>query len=147
MLRPLPVLLALIALAGCREQRALLGHALSGKPPVTAGSLAGEWQIADLNGGGTVARGQLRFDGDRVAGTVGCNRFGGGWRQDGQTISFGQMMSTRMACPPPLMDIEMRVTALLQAANAVSFTDDGAAVISAPGGRRLTLRRAAAAQP
>ena len=135
--------IALIALAGCRDQRQQLGQALSGQPPVIAGTLAGDWHVADLNGGGAVARAQLRFEGERVAGTAGCNRFTGGWRQEGQTISFGTLALTRMACPPPVMEVESRLLALLQAATNVRFTPGGDAIITAPGGRILTLRRAA----
>ena len=135
------IALALIALSGCREQRQQLGQALSGQPPVIAGTLVGDWQVADLNGGGTIARAMLRFEAERVAGTVGCNRFSSGWKQDGQTISFGAMALTRMACPPPVMDTERRVLGLLQASTTVRFTENGEAIITAPGGRTLTLRR------
>jgi heat shock protein HslJ len=134
--------IALIALSGCREQRQQLGQALSGQPPVIAGTLVGDWQVADLNGGGAIARAMLRFEAERVSGTVGCNRFMGGWKQDGQAISFGAMAITRMACPPPVMDTERRVLGLLQAATTVRFTQDGEAIVTAAGGRTLTLRRA-----
>ncbi len=136
---------ALIALAGCRDQRQQLGQALSGKPPVIAGSLEGEWQIADLNGGGPVVQSRLMFDpGDqgtsRLSGTAGCNRFTGNWKQDGTTLKLGPMAATRMACPPPAMEIEQRV---LEAANSVTYTADGAAILATPDGRKLTLRKAA----
>jgi heat shock protein HslJ len=95
------LLFALLALAGCRDQRQQLGQALSGKPPVIAGSLEGEWQIEDLNGGGPVAQSRLMFDpGDqgtsRLSGTAGCNRFSGNWKQDGATLQLGPMAATRM---------------------------------------------------
>ena len=140
--------LALLALAGCRDQRQQLGQALSGKPPVIAGSLEGEWQIVNLNGGGPVARSSLMFDpGDqgtsRLSGTAGCNRFNGNWKQAGATLQLGPMAATRMACPPPAMDTEQRVLALLEAATSVTYTADGAAILAAPDGRKLTLRKAA----
>jgi heat shock protein HslJ len=53
------------------------------------------------------------------------------------------MASTRMACPPPAMEIEQRVLALLEAANSVTYTADGAAILVTPDGRKLTLRKAA----
>lgn len=142
------LLFALLALAGCRDQRQQLGQALSGKPPVIAGSPEGEWQIEDLNGGGPVAQSRLMFDpGDqgtsRLSGTAGCNRFSGNWKQDGATLKLGPMASTRMACPPPAMEIEQRVLALLEAANSVTYTADGAAILVTPDGRKLTLRKAA----
>lgn len=138
--------LALFALAGCRDQRQQLGQALSGKPPVITGSLEGEWQIADLNGGGQVARGRLMFDpGDqgtsRLSGTAGCNRFNGSWKQDGTTLKLGPMATTKMACPPPAMEIERRVLALLEAVNSVTYITDGAAILATSDGRKLTLKR------
>lgn len=138
--------LALFALTGCRDQRQQLGQALSGKPPVIAGSLEGEWQIADLNGGGQLARGRLMFDpGDqgtsRLSGTAGCNLFNGRWKQDGATLKLGPMATTKMACPPPAMEIERRMLALLEAVNSVSYTADGAAVLATSDGRKLTLKR------
>jgi heat shock protein HslJ len=48
-----------------------------------------------------------------------------------------------MACPPPAMEIEQRVLALLEAANSVTYTADGAAILVTPDGRKLTLRKAA----
>lgn len=139
---------ALLALASCSDQRQQLGQALSGKPPMIAGSLEGEWQIEDLNGGGSVARGELMFDpGDqgtsRISGTAGCNRFSGHWKQDGATLQLGPMAATRMACPPPAMEIEQRVLALLEAATSVTYTADGAAILATPDGRKLTLRKPA----
>ena len=88
------LLFALLALAGCRDQRQQLGQALSGKPPVIAGSPEGEWQIEDLNGGGPVAQSRLMFDpGDqgtsRLSGTAGCNRFSGNWKQDASRFHGG----------------------------------------------------------
>lgn len=138
--------LALLALSGCRDQRQQLGQALSGKPPVIAGSLEGEWQIEDLNGGGPVARGSLMFDpGDqgtsRLSGMAGCNRFTGSWKQDGATLKLGPFASTMMACPPPAMEIERRVLALLEAVNGVTYTADGAAILATQDGRKLKLMR------
>ncbi|WP_017666730.1 META domain-containing protein [Sandarakinorhabdus sp. AAP62] len=138
----------LLAIAGCREQRQQLGQAMSGRPPVIAGSLEGEWQIADLNGGGPVAGGRLMFDpGDhgtsRLSGTAGCNRFNGNWKQDGAVLQLGPMAATRMACPPPAMAIEQRVLALLEAANSVIYLADGAAILATQDGRKLTLRKPA----
>lgn len=138
--------LALLVLAGCQDQRRQLGQALSGKPPVIAGSLEGAWQIADLNGGGPVARGELRFEGgdqgtSRVSGSAGCNRITGSWKQDGATLKLGPFASTMMACPPPAMAVERRVLALLAAVNSVTYTADGAAILATADGRKLKLTR------
>ena len=41
----------------------------------------------------------LQPEGQRLAGSGGCNRLMGSYRLDGQTLSFGKVASTMMACP------------------------------------------------
>ncbi|WP_164158009.1 META domain-containing protein [Sandarakinorhabdus rubra] len=143
----LPAVLLLGLMTGCHEQRAQLGHALSGQPPVIAGTLEGEWVLADLNGGGVPEAGiSLRFDpGDqntsRVSGKSGCNQFTGDWRQTGAALKLGPLASTMMACPAPVMAVEQRFLAVLGAVTSVTYTQGGEAILSAPDGRRLRLRR------
>ncbi|OSZ72199.1 hypothetical protein CAP39_02225 [Sphingomonas sp. IBVSS1] len=139
MRRALIALLALASLAGCQAERRQLGQALSGKPPVLAGSLVGRWTMADLNGGGPVARGELAFTADNVAGTAGCNRLTGGWQQAGATIRLGPLAVSRMACPPAVMAVEARVIALLNAAKRVEFDARGGATLISDDGQRLRL--------
>jgi heat shock protein HslJ len=147
MKRALIVLVALASLAGCQAERRQLGQALSGQPPVMAGSLIGRWTMADLNGGGPVARGELAFTADSVAGTAGCNRLAGGWQQDGATIRLGPLAGTRMACPPAVMAVEARVMALLNAAKRVEFDARGGATLVSDDGQRLRLIPALADVP
>ena len=52
----------------------------------------------------------------RSARAVGCNRIVGKPKIDGQSIAFGPMAGTRMACPPPLDQIEAKYMAALEAA-------------------------------
>ena len=139
-------LLLVALLAGCGEQRRQLGQALKGRPPVEAGSLAGNWVLADLNGGGAPAGITLSFEGGdqerRVSGTGGCNRFTGRWTQDGEAVRLGPLAATRMACPPAIMDVEQRLLAALAAVTMLRSTPGGEALLSSPDGRKLTLRRA-----
>jgi heat shock protein HslJ len=52
----------------------------------------------------------------RVNGNAGCNNFFGSWQADGDTVTFGQMGSTMMACPNG-MDTEQAFLAALGQAN------------------------------
>lgn len=65
--------------------------------------VAGLWQVTEIDGEAPVAdtSPELRFlaDESRLAATAGCNRFGGQYSIDGQSIDFGPLMSTLMACP------------------------------------------------
>ncbi|MCX7108775.1 MAG: META domain-containing protein [Proteobacteria bacterium] len=60
-----------------------------------------EWLLEDLAGKGVLDRVQatLAFPGpDKVAGQGSCNRFFGGVKISGESIKFGALASTRMAC-------------------------------------------------
>jgi uncharacterized lipoprotein YbaY/heat shock protein HslJ/uncharacterized lipoprotein NlpE involved in copper resistance len=52
--------------------------------------------------------------GIRVAGTAGCNRMMGGVDTGANSIAFGQMAMTMMACPPPLDALERDFAAALE---------------------------------
>jgi putative lipoprotein len=41
----------------------------------------------------------LRFEAERVSGNDGCNNFFGPYARDENSLSFGQLASTRMICP------------------------------------------------
>ena len=56
----------------------------------------------------------LRRQDHRVSGFTGCNQMAGGYSLDGQTLSFTQMISTKMACLGGGMDTEAQFTAALQ---------------------------------
>ena len=48
----------------------------------------------------------LRFETERVSGNDGCNNFFGGYTLDEDSLKFGLLASTRMACPD-LEDFEV----------------------------------------
>ena len=59
----------------------------------------------------------------KLSGSVGCNSFGGDYKVDGNTITFGALASTEMACAEPLMQQESAVFNLLS--NSAAFQVDG----------------------
>jgi len=70
------------------------------------------WQLSSLGGApvqaGTAQREphlSLQEQGHRVAGSLGCNGMNGSYTLDGEHLTFGPMISTRMACLKG-MDIE-----------------------------------------
>lgn len=70
---------------------------------------AGEWTVTAV-AGQPVSPGQgvtIVFDGDRVAGRSGCNRYFGAVNP-GDGPLFGALGGTRMACDPAAMDLEAR---------------------------------------
>ncbi len=58
----------------------------------------------------------LRTDGQRVAGSGGCNRLLGGYRIEGSRIEFGKLAMTLMACPAGMEQEQAFLGALGEAA-------------------------------
>jgi heat shock protein HslJ len=89
--------------------------------------LAGEWQLTHFGRGEAVGEGidiTLAFDGDRISGGSGCNRYSGGVAagEAPGTLSVDQpLASTRMACPDPLMEAEQRYLQALASVRTFSF--------------------------
>jgi heat shock protein HslJ len=59
---------------------------------------------------------------------------------DGDTISFGPMMSTRKACAPELMTQEQQFMAALQKAASFSISANTLTIRDAEGSRLVELR-------
>jgi heat shock protein HslJ len=55
----------------------------------------------------------LHTDEARFSATVGCNQLIGGYELAGESLRFGQVASTLMACPPPLDRLEHRLAEAL----------------------------------
>jgi heat shock protein HslJ len=72
---------------------------------------------------GVIGLPTLKFDaeGNRVSGYAGCNRFSGGYSLKEQTLSFGQMAVTKMACEDSQNEDEI----LLALASIKRVTMDG----------------------
>ncbi len=78
----------------------------------------------------------------RVGGSGGCNRYGGPVEVSGETIRFGPLASTRMACAPAIGDQEERFFAALQSATRFVFTAEGKLVLyDATGDAVVTFSR------
>lgn len=145
MMRALMIGAGLLALSGCAKEAALV----KGDMPALGGSLeGGPWLVEDLNGGGIPdgVRVDATFEpGDHntsvVFGASGCNRFRGGWQQTGATVKFGPLAGTMMMCEPPKMDTERKFLQTMEAVTTVSFDATGAALLKAPDGRAIKLRR------
>ncbi len=55
----------------------------------------------------------VTFSEGRVAGTTGCNRYMGAYEVDGDSLAFGPIATTMMACPPPADAVERAYVAAL----------------------------------
>jgi copper homeostasis protein (lipoprotein) len=84
----------------------------------------------------------LAPDLERVSGTGGCNRLTGGFRLAGEELSFTRLASTKMACPPNVMDFERRYGEALAQVQRWSI-DKRNLLLQDAGGRTLLLFKAA----
>ena len=93
------------------------------------------WVLTELDGeplpdGVTV---DLTFDGERVAGSSGCNQYSSAATfEDGAVSVEPAIASTMMACEQPAMDVEMAyLTALAEVTN---YTVEGTTLVLADSG-------------
>jgi putative lipoprotein len=99
------------------------------------------WLLEDIGGTGVIdgAQATLEFpEVGKVAGRGSCNRFFGSVEVTGQSIVFGQLGSTRMACPEAVMNQEAKYLKALQDAERYGF--DGAFLLIHTRGMEQPLR-------
>ena len=102
-----------------------LVYLLGGKPGLKLAD--SKWVLKDLAGSEAIAGGKatLAFGEDgKVSGNGSCNRFFGTVKIEGETIHFGPLGSTRMACAAAaVMDQETKYLNALQAAERFEWKD------------------------
>jgi heat shock protein HslJ len=109
-------------------------------PDTLAGS---NWAFVSI-GGVSVAADRptsLQFDGNRLSGSAGCNRFSGSYSVDGGTLKAGPLIATEMACPGAGMTQEAAFFKLMAAPVSLTFADDGTLILTGSDGRTAVLRR------
>lgn len=86
----------------------------SGKPE--ASDPSGKWLAESIRKGGVIDNLQTVIDiasDGKVSGSGGCNRIAGKATISGVRITFGPMISTKMACAPAVMDQESKFLSAL----------------------------------
>ena len=84
---------------------------------VPADNPVGRWLAESIRGGGVIDRLQtiLEVGADgAISGTGGCNAMRGTATISDDTISFGQIASTRKSCSPAIMDQEIKFFSALR---------------------------------
>ncbi|MBB5705762.1 META domain-containing protein [Sphingopyxis panaciterrulae] len=106
--------------------------------------LAGtNWRFVSV-GGVPVAQDRptsLAFDGAKLSGSAGCNRFSGGYESDGRTLTAGPLMATKMACPGAGMTQEMAFFQLMRGPVSLDFPADGTLILTGADGQTVVLKR------
>lgn len=121
------------ALNGCGgAPRALLGTA--------------EWNIAEVGSAavmGSTAPTIAFLEDNAVAGNASCNRFRGGFKLTGESLTIAQLATTMMGCPDQVMQQEQAIIRQLEATRAFDIRADGALVLKdAQGGTLVAVKPA-----
>ena len=120
----------------------------------TANSVVGTWRLDSYGSPGNTTPAApdvdtsivFKEDG-KIEGNVGCNGFGGDYTVEGNTITFGPIVSTLMFCEGPVGDQE--TTTLNVLAETVSYTIEGdtLTITSSDGSSVIVLSRKSASYP
>lgn len=92
------------------------------------------WRLEDLAGAGAIDEAQptLEFpENGRVSGNGSCNKFDGTVTITGNSIAFGPLATTKMACSDPVMHQESRFLAALNDAQRFEFTGSSLSIFTA----------------
>jgi len=124
--------------------------AVEAPPAEPAPDATGAWSLVALDGEAVAedAGATLTVEpGGALSGSAGCNRYTAQATIDGAAMSTGPVAATRMACPEPEMDREMRFLAALGETATFEVDADALRLRDAGGTVRLEFRRAPEATP
>jgi heat shock protein HslJ len=95
------------------------------------------WRLIDLNGVDPLEGHQptIEFKARQVIGNTGCNRYGGSYHIEGDTIQFDGLFNTEMACldTAGIMEQEQIYLELLRTANRFEQAGDQLTIFTAAG--------------
>ena len=130
-MRRLAILVTAFVVAGCAVTTRVATMDLPGST----------WELVAMDGEAVAgdAVPTLAFDEQgAVSGSTGCNTFSGEVAIDGNALSFGPLVTTRMACADPAANAqEAAFLAALEGVSAYTVDDQGRIVLQ--GGRELTF--------
>jgi heat shock protein HslJ len=86
------------------------------------------WELESLTGNGLLPDTTitLKFAGDQVSGSAGCNQYGGSYQAGGDSLSVGDVFATEMGCMEPegIMEQETAYLTALGTAATYQITAD-----------------------
>lgn len=132
-MRRLLIVFASISAAACAQSAAPAGP---GAPP----PLVGQWRVDDVDGGGLADDAEVTIEfgeNGKLSGRSGCNRYGGDYSYEQGMLTTGSLFSTKMACAPALMDLELKFLNRLEGALKASAEEGGEVSLSDDEGRIL----------
>jgi heat shock protein HslJ len=103
------------------------------------------WRAEDIGGRGVVDNSEVTLmlgsDG-KVGGRSGCNGYSANYQLTSDALKvYPPMIGTKMMCPPALMNQEQAYRSLIETAQSVNVTPEGALVITSTGGATIRFMR------
>lgn len=119
---------------------ALLGTGAMADGPLVDLTPIGAWLAEDIGGAGVIDDAQttlvIAADGT-VTGSGGCNGYGGAATIGADSLSFGSLAGTRMACAEAIMNQENRFHEALSRTASFRIDADGKLLLLDAGGAEL----------
>jgi heat shock protein HslJ len=100
----------------------------SASPAPSPGLVGASWDLVEMGQTADFAHfvPTIEFTPDgRVSGFAACNTFGGTYTTDGSTLTFGPLVTTKMACQRPASAIEIAYLEALAGVSSWSIEPDG----------------------
>ena len=82
----------------------------------------------------------VTFEGGKVSGSAGCNRFQGSFTSSGDTLELGELAVTLMGCPEPAASVEEEFLAVFEQVERWRMEDDELVLADADGSELLRFR-------
>lgn len=104
----------------------------------------GRWVVDELVGAAPADGTSISFtfgENGRISGAASCNQMNGNYAVGGEGLVISELVTTRRACPAPVMEQEQAVLTLLQGVRGFRLTPNGFLVLEAMDGRRLRAKR------
>lgn len=140
------VLIAACSATGSGEPSATTSTtpAAADAPAFDAALIGSIWLAEEIGGAGVIDNLQSRLQfvsGSQVAGHGGCNSFTGAAVLTADKLAMGPLASTRMMCPPAVMDQESRFLRTLETVRSARVDHDLLYLKDASGQTVLRLSR------
>jgi heat shock protein HslJ len=120
----------------------------------TANSVVGTWRLDSYGSPGNTTPAaadvdtSITFTEDgKIEGNVGCNGFGGDYTVDGNTMTFGPIVSTLMFCEGPVGDQETTTLSVLVETVSYTLEGDTLTITSSDGSSVIVLSRKSPSYP
>jgi heat shock protein HslJ len=108
-----------VVFVSCSSRKPPSPATQAGAPPAVISLVGTDWQLEDLGGVGVLehVEATLTFpEAGKAVGNASCNRFFGPVEISGDSIHFGPLASTRMACPDAVANQEAKYLKALEGA-------------------------------